>query len=233
MNVGARFVGGRGLAEERGQEDENEQAGRERSEDDVESGRAERPLEPRGKRPPLGQALELRALPERAEEEKREHEHDGGAPREEPRRNRQVADTADPVGEDQGRTSRSAIWSPRSSSSISNRPGTCGPERMRARRAGRDVGHQVVAVQVDVVGDVGAHDEDDASALARSSRAGSATGCAARDDDPDRLRAVWAVAASSWSPEAARSGRRSSRQSSRERWLSPRSRSSSAGSSSS
>ena len=47
-------------------------------------------------RPPL----ELRRLPERAESDERDDEHDGAAPVEEPRGNGEVLDPPDPVGED-------------------------------------------------------------------------------------------------------------------------------------
>ena len=106
-----REVLGRGrLADQRGQEDEHEQAGRDGADDHSERGRPEDALEPLGERTPRGAPLELRPLPERTQREEREDEDDGAAPEEEPLRNRQVLDAADPVGEQaQGRTSSSAI----------------------------------------------------------------------------------------------------------------------------
>ena len=73
----------------------------------------------------------------------------------------------------------------------------------RAGEPGRDVGHQVVAVQVDVIGDVGDDDEDDASRLARSSRAGFRRP-GARPRRRSGSSGAAAVAASSWSREGAR-----------------------------
>ena len=65
---------------------------------------------PSGSGRPARAPLELRPFPERAEREEREDEDDGAAPEEEPLRDRQVLDAADPVGEQaQGRTSSSAI----------------------------------------------------------------------------------------------------------------------------
>ena len=114
----------RGLAEERRQEDEDEQPGRDRAEHPVQDRRPQKSLETCRQRFPGAPPLELRALPECPEREEREDEHDCAAPEEEPVGDRQVAHPADSVGEQrQGRTSRSAIGRPRSSSSISKRPG--------------------------------------------------------------------------------------------------------------
>ena len=84
---------------QRGQEDEHEQPGRDGAEQDAQGPRAEDALEPRRQRPAGGAPLELRPLPERAEREEREDEHDGAAPEEEPVGDRQVPDAADPVRE--------------------------------------------------------------------------------------------------------------------------------------
>ena len=102
--------------------------------------RAQQPLEPAGSGVPGAPPLELRALPERTEREEREDEDDRAAPEEEPIGTGRSLTPADPVREQrQGRTSSSAIWRPRSSSSISKpaRRGRLEADRCRARREQR------------------------------------------------------------------------------------------------
>jgi hypothetical protein len=127
----------RGLADQRGQEDQHEQPGREQAEQDVEGLRAQHPLEPLGKRSAGSPALELRPLPEHAEREEREDDDDRRSPEEEPAWDGEIANAAQAVGEEaQGRTSSSAIWTPLSSSSISNRPGASAVKRIVAGAPG-------------------------------------------------------------------------------------------------
>jgi hypothetical protein len=90
----------------------------------MQDGRAEEPLNPCGKRMPGPARLELRGLPQRPQREKGEDEDDCPTPEEEPIGNGQVTNSSDPMRDEvQGRTSSSASCRPRSSSSISKRPG--------------------------------------------------------------------------------------------------------------
>ena len=75
--------------------------------------------------------LELRPLPQRAEQHEGEDEHDGAAPVEEPRGHGEVSDPPDPVGEQPRRREHAQGWTVRSArsasglcSSSSKRPGT-------------------------------------------------------------------------------------------------------------
>ena len=67
--------------------------------------------------------LEHRPPPEEEQEDERHDEDDDRPDEEVDRGDRKVANDADPVGEDHGLTVMSAIGTPRSSSSTSNRPG--------------------------------------------------------------------------------------------------------------
>ena len=142
---------GRGLAEEGGQEDENEQPGRERSEDDVESGRAERPLEPRSKRPPTRPDARAAGASRACR---------GGETRARARRQRPTRRaTSEPAGRgrrrSRGRRSRANLeigdLQPAVFQLHLEPAGRVGFELDAGGAPGCDVGHQVVAVQVDVV----------------------------------------------------------------------------------
>ena len=110
-------------------------------------------------RPPVRVLLENGAAPEEEEKDERDDEDDDRADEEVDRGNREVADDADPVGEQaHALTVISAIGTPRSSSSTSNRPGIVALNGSRAGCAGRDVAHDVVAVEMDVVGHVRPND---------------------------------------------------------------------------
>src|SRR5262249_57966188 len=77
--------------------------------------------------------LEERSLPERPEQDERDDEDDRRRREEERLGDRQVAYPADPVSqEDHGLTVRSAIWTPRLSSSTSKRPGIVAVNGRRA-----------------------------------------------------------------------------------------------------
>ena len=100
----------RRLSHERGREDERQQARRDEAEQHAQSRRPQDAFEPHWQRPAYGSPLELRAAPERTEQEERENEHDSAGPQEEPVRDRQVANASEAVCEQgQGRTSSSAI----------------------------------------------------------------------------------------------------------------------------
>ena len=182
MNVGARFCGRGRLADQRGQEDEHEQAGRERRR--ARRGAPSSGAPARARRGAAARAARrsscgrFQSAPSARNES---DEDDRAAPEEEPVGNRQVLDAADPVREQaQGRTSSSAIWRPRSSSSISNRPGASAVKRIVAGCAGRDVRHQVVAVDDGRVGDVRGDDEHDLRSAAESDGVASRSRPAAR-----------------------------------------------------
>ena len=112
--------------EERSRERQDEKAGRERPE-----ARRERRAKARGRDSAVAAAcssvrmrLEQRPPPQIEEQDERDAEDDGRADEEVDRRDRQVADDADPVGDERhGWTVMSAICTPRSSSSTSKRPG--------------------------------------------------------------------------------------------------------------
>ena len=161
----SRFSFGFVSPSRRGQEDEHEERGRHRAEQHAQRTRAEHPLQPAGQRTAGRVPVEERLAPQRPQRDERGDEHDRRAPEEQPRGNREIADRPDPVRDDHGLTVSSPIWMPRSSSSISKRPGTSAVKAMRAVFPGPASGRQVVAVQVDLVGDVRAHDQRHAVAL--------------------------------------------------------------------
>ena len=152
-------------AEERRRERQAEEEDRDRSEHDPHGAREDEPREPGWQHSSARVRLEHRPPPEIEEEDERDGEDDRRADEEVGRRDRKVANDADPVGDDHALTVMSAIGTPRSSSSTSKRPGNRRLERQPGRLARRDVSHDVVAVEVHVVGDIRSHDEDDAVAL--------------------------------------------------------------------
>ena len=110
-------------AEERRRERQAEQEDGERTEDDAHRAREDETGEPGGQLSPARMRLEHRPAPEIEEEDERDGEDDRRADEEVDRGDRKVANDADPVGDDHALTVMSAIGTPRSSSSTSNRPG--------------------------------------------------------------------------------------------------------------
>ena len=124
-------------AEERRQEREHEEPDRDRLQDGAEHARQEHRLEQPGKGLPARVPLEERPPPERAEQDERDDEDDRRRGVEERSGNREVSDAPDSVGEHpHGLTVSSAICACRSSSSITNRPGTVARKAIRARWPG-------------------------------------------------------------------------------------------------
>ena len=187
-------VVGRRVADRGGDEDEDEQGERGGAEEDPKRSAPHDRFEPRH-RPAAACLGQEGPLPERPEGEEGGHEDDGGAPVEEPPGDGQVSDPAEPVGERQcqisrrqGRTSSSAIRTTRSSNSASNTPGWVRTELDTRRLPGCDVSEEVVTVQVDVVGDVAADDEEDLVALLDLRVLHAADGLSVPHDDDDALR---------------------------------------------
>jgi hypothetical protein len=113
-----------GVPHRRGGEDEHEQRDRNSLQCYPQRRRERNPRERLGRRSPLRAGGEQRPLPERAERDERDNEYDGRPPEEQPFRDGQVADAADPVGDDHGSTWRFPSRMSDSCSSISKRPGT-------------------------------------------------------------------------------------------------------------
>ena len=123
---------GRG-PQERRRECDDEHADRDELQYDAQRGREEERAERMRQRTSVRVCLEERALPEGTEQNERDDEDDRRRREEEGLRDRQVTYPADPVSqEDHGLTVRSAIWTPRLSSSTSNRPGIVAVNGSRA-----------------------------------------------------------------------------------------------------
>ena len=187
-------------AERRRRPDDDEERKRQPADDHAQVRREQEALQSLRERPSSSH-LELRLRPERAERNEGDDENGGSSDEEEPARHGEVADAADAVrggtcregerdegaereGSAHGRTSRSAIGKPRSSSSTSKRPGIEATKTSRAALPGFDVGELVISVQVHVVGDVGADDNRDLLPLLDCRALQAADDFAASDDDP-------------------------------------------------
>lgn len=120
-------------SEKRRRHREDEQRHRQGAEDDAESAREEHSLKHAWQALPFVMTVEKRPPPERTEQNEGDDEDDHRGREEEGLGNREVANTPESVGQRiHGRTVRSAICAPRSSSSTSKRPGTVASKRIRA-----------------------------------------------------------------------------------------------------
>ena len=187
-------------SERRSRPDDGEQEQRQRLDDATRPGREDERLEPGPEATP-GPFLELWLLPERAERKEREHEHRRSADEEQPAGDGKISDPAEAVrssgirnrerperderegASPQGFTWRSAIWSPRLSSSISKRPGIEATNAIFAGFPGATSPHQVVAVDVNLVGHVGRDDDRHLRALVDRRALEASDDLAVLDDD--------------------------------------------------
>ena len=156
------------LAEERAEPEEDEEGKRERADHDAQpAARAGNARAHAGNvRPPRAFSAST-GLGQRKKRPRNETVEDPGrADEEHPPRDREVLDPPDPVREHPGHfTVSSRICSLRLSSSASKTPGDVRDERKAGGPAGLDVDVLVVAVQVDLVGDVRVDDEHDVIVL--------------------------------------------------------------------
>ena len=147
-------------SEELRPERDDQEPCRDRTERDAQRCRSENALQAARDRPPTRPPLQLRPAPERTERDERDDEDDRRGGEEERLRDREIPDSPDPVREeDHGLTVSSAICVPRLSSSTSKRPGIVARNGIRAVPPAVDVLLEVVAVDVDLVRDVGVDDD--------------------------------------------------------------------------
>ena len=129
VDEGRRQVQGRRVrSDEAGGDHQHEQRHADRADDDPQNRRQQHALQS-GRQRALSRPLEARLLPQHTERDERRNEDERRSVVEEPRRDGQVLNRPDPVGEHgrcvqaHGSTERSAICRPSSSSSTSKRPG--------------------------------------------------------------------------------------------------------------
>ena len=155
VDPGRREIGERvARADERRGENDDEEDDRERLGDDPDRSQDD-PAEGVSERPAGRTACQLRRLPERPQRDERHDEHEGAAPVEQPRRDGEILDPPDPVGQDpwqqirdQGRTVSCASSTSDGWSSSSKRPGTFATNWITVGTPFFDGLLDVVAVQV-------------------------------------------------------------------------------------